>query len=151
MKIISHDDLKTKIEDIDVIDGSKSIGFKRYVSNIMSWNIYSKFSKINKKNTIYNKIKTFLFQIDYGTIIGLNILLHPDVNKIKINKKNINLSKPKNSVLPHNKFNYWNETKKFISNNSYISNSYSIENNVRDKNIETLHSEYDFIIFCLHI
>lgn len=126
---------KIKINSNNINDGSKSIGFKRYVANIMSWNIYEKLINNNKKEKIYNQIKTFLFQIDYGTIIGLHILLHNSIDINTINK------------IFNKNFNYWYETKQFISSNKFISDSYLID--VHLVHPETLYSKYDFYYFLL--
>ena len=128
---------KIKIDDDEIIDGSKSIGFKRYVANIMSWNIYEKYTNGNKQEKIFNQIKIFLFQIDFGTIIGLHILLH--------NSTNIDLLDDNNLISPSN-FNYWYETKQFLLSNKSISKCYSIND---DYNNETLYSNYDFYYFVL--
>lgn len=128
---------KTKIDKTKIIDGSKSIGFKRYVANIMSWNIYEKLVNNNKQEKIFNQIKTFLFQIDFGTIIGLHILLHNSIDNNLINK----------DVLSEDNFNYLYETKQFLSSNNSITDSYSIDSNLSNKPIETLFSKQDFYYF----
>ena len=163
---IKFDNSGIKINSIDINDGSKSIGFKRYTANIMSWNIYEKFKIKNNENKIFNKIKVFLFQIDYGTIIGLHILLHPLVTKIKFNNDIINLldnksfnilssllykdkDKEKNKKLQLKNFNYWNESKKFLILQKNIYDSYNINEHIINNYIETLYSNHDFFYFIL--
>ena len=137
-----------KINNDDIIDGSKSIGFKRYVANIMSWNIYEKLNNDNKNEKIFNQMKVFLFQIDFGTIIGLHILLHNSINNILLNDEQINLNKNNNKIFSFENFNYWFETKKFLSSNKFISNSY-LTDVISSDNIETLYSQCDFYFFLL--
>lgn len=150
---INCSNIKNKINitntntNTNIIDGSKSIGFKRYVANIMSWNIYENLKILNGKNVIYNQIKTFLFQIDYGTIIGMHILLHPSISVIYVDGKKENLLEPNNKILSSNEFNYWFETKQFLFENK-LTNEYSLDdNNITNDNIETLSSNYDFYHF----
>lgn len=140
-KLNSNDLDKTKI-NIDLIDiGTNSIGFKRYVSNIMAWNTYYKYKKDNDNTKKYKIIKVFLWQIDYGTFIGLPILLHS-----KINDKNI-------TKLLKNKFNYLFESKKFLSLNNNILQNYDLVKSLEDNNIyENIYSNFDFYyFFIVHI
>lgn len=104
-----------KIYELNVNDGSKSIGFKRYVSNIMSWNIYKKIKNKNDNYKNFNKVKVFLFQIDYGTIIGIHIFLHSSIDKLVYNNVNYNL----------------NDIKSFFDLSKQI---YNIKNNKKNKN-----------------
>ena len=129
-------DYKIKIDNVNIIDGSKSIGFKRYVANIMSWNIYEKLINDNKQEKSFNQIKTFLFQIDFGTIIGLHILLHNSIDIDLINK----------NIFSSSNNNYWYETKQLLLSNKLISNSYLINDDLTN---ETLYSKYDFYYFVL--
>lgn len=147
----------TKIDLLDVNDGTKSIGFKRYVANIMSWNIYNKIKINNNNEKKFNVIKTFLFQIDFGTIIGLHILLHPSVNEIKYNNNMVNLvnnnsfNKLLSLIYKNNfkNFNYWNESKIFLFSQKNIFNSYVIDNHIINNYVETLYSNHDFFYFVL--
>lgn len=160
---IKFDNSRTIINSTDINDGSKSIGFKRYVANIMSWNIYENFKIKNNENKLFNKIKVFLFQIDYGTIIGLHILLHPLVIKIKFNNDVINLldnnsfnilssllyADKKNIKSQFKNFNYWNESKKFLISQKNIYDSYNINEHITNNYIETLYSNHDFFYFII--
>ncbi len=155
-----------KIEKSNIIDGTNSIGFKRYVANIMTWNIYEKLKNNNVKEKMFNNIQTFLFQIDFGTIIGLHILLHPSITNVSFDNTIYNLTNDNsfnnlsNKVYSFNKknlpnknntnlsgnLNYWYESKQFLLSNKFIIDSYSI-NDTDD--IETIYSNYDFFYFVL--
>lgn len=161
-----------KINELNVNDGSKSIGFKRYASNIMSWNIYEKIKNKNDNYKNFNQVKVFLFQIDYGTIIGIHIFLHSSIDKLVYNNVNYNLNdiksfsdlskqiynkkdnkKNKNKNDKNNKninmignLSYWFEIKQFLLSKKFITNTYSID---IVKNNETLYSVYDFFYFVL--
>lgn len=160
-KIIKLNNNNIKIENNQIIDGSKSIGYKRYVANIMSWNIYEKNKILNENNVSYNQIKVFLFQIDFGTIIGLHVLLHPLINKITINNDTIDLSKNNSFELlikninkteffnQNNNYNYWYESKKFFKEQNFINSFYNIDNCINKDYIETIFSNYDFAFFVL--
>ena len=102
-----HYENKT-INKLDEINfGKNSIGFKRYVGNIMTWNIHNKIENENIKILQYQKIITCVFQIDFGTRIGLPVCLHPDVKNIEYGKSfyNINFEdKDKNPLLKLSKY-----------------------------------------------
>ncbi len=98
-----------KINKNNVDFGTSSIGFKRYVSNIMTWNLYTKLLEDNISLLTFNTIKTFLFQIDFGSRIGMPIILHPNIKDIiSKNNKHLYISK------------YYNESIKFLSNSKKI-------------------------------
>lgn len=96
-----------KINEQNINDGSKSIGFERYVSNIMSWNIYEKINNKCDNYKNFNKIKVFLFQIDYGTIIGIHIFLNPSISKVAYGDNDYDLNDIK-SFLNFICFNFFN-------------------------------------------
>lgn len=130
-----ENDKFVKINKNNVDFGTSSIGFKRYVSNIMTWNLYTKLLEDNISLLTFNTIKTFLFQIDFGSRIGMPIILHPNIKDIiSKNNKHLHISK------------YYYESIKFLSNSQNIIKKYQIKLYDDIEHIFTIYDFYYFII-----
>lgn len=135
--------IEIKKENINF--GENSIGFKRYVGNMMSWNIHNKIDNDNNEDKLYGKIITCMFQIDFGTRIGLPICLHSDVTNIEYGGIYYNTNDTENNPLL-SKSKYFYESKQFLNKNSDIMNHYKINYNTNN-NLEYVFSDYDFYFF----
>ncbi len=138
-----------ELRNLSLNYGVSSIGYKRYCANILTWNIQehikSKFGKI------YDNIRTFLLQIDYGTFIGMPAILHKNISKMLYTEeeKEIDLLNPKDNPL-FTISNYWYCCKQFLAKEkTNICSHYDIQKNIIDGVLENIYSDYDFYYFLI--
>ena len=149
-KLLDKDQLYNKINQLNIINyeidyGINSIGFKRYFANIMTYNIYHLLNDTDNKK---NKLNIFLWQIDFGTFIGLPAILHPSINKIrKIDSIIENDILDENESILKYKSLYWYYSKLYLINQEEICNKYVIDDT--HNSLENLYSEFDFYYFIL--
>ncbi len=136
-----------ELNALNINCGINSIGYKRYCANILSWNIQKYLEKTYNK--IYQDIRTFLFQIDFGTFIGMPVILHKDIKKMlyKEDREEVDLFSEEDNPL-YEISNYWFCSKNFLARETTnICNNYIIDESEEIQ--ENIYSNYDFYYFMI--
>ena len=136
-----------ELNSLNINCGINSIGYKRYCANILSWNIQKYLEKTYNK--IYHDIRTFLFQIDFGTFVGMPIILHKEIKKMlyKEEREEVDLFNVEDNPL-YEISNYWFCSKNFLAiEKTNICNNYII--NESEEIQENIYSNYDFYYFMI--